>query len=454
MKAFMLLAAALTTSLSLIPSAPQPAPPKTVAIKDVTLIDGTGAAPRSGVTVIISGNRISEIVDGKPDLTGIDEVVDGAGKFLIPGLWDMHTHLAYVGDVTCATLVAYGVTSVRDPGGSLDTVDWFRARIQEGSLIGPRIFRAGPVLDGSKPDSRDRLVMDTADDGRRAVIYVKSRGVDFIKVHNGAPPAAYFAMLAEARKQGLAVVGHIPYDVDPGEAIDAGHQSVEHIVSLFEGPVRRKVAAGMKQEQAIAEFTEAEASRLARKMVAKGTWFDPTLVTYWYRAHQWDVRAAKDPREQYVTASSRSFQKVFTPLPDNPDTRRVLSAAFERFLEITRILHREGVRFLVGTDLCVPLTYPGSSVHEELAWLVKAGLTPMEALVAGTRNGAEAVGRLADLGTIEKGKFADLALLDADPLADITNTRKIAAVVANGRLFRREALDRLLAQVAKDAPGR
>ncbi|MGH9934764.1 MAG: amidohydrolase family protein, partial [Blastocatellia bacterium] len=281
-----------------------------------------------------------------------------------------------------------------------------------------------------------------------------ARGVDFIKVHNGAPPAAYFAMLAEARKQGLAVVGHIPYDVDPGEAIDAGHQSVEHIVSLFEGPVRRKVAAGMANERAMAEFTDAEAARLARKMVAKGTWFDPTLVHYWYRTHQWEVRAAKDPRERYVTASARAFQKNFTPLPDKPEIRRALAAGFERFLEITRILHREGVRFLVGADLAYTFTYLGSSVHEELALLVKAGLSPMEALVAGTRNGAEAVGRLADLGTIEKGKLADIVLLDANPLTDIANTQKIAAVVANGRLFRREALDTLLAQVAKEGAGR
>jgi imidazolonepropionase-like amidohydrolase len=452
MKAYALLVATLTTSL--VAAWPQPAPTRSIAITGVTLIDGTGAAPRPNATVIISGNRISNIVEGMPDLAGSHEVVDGKGKFLIPGLWDMHTHLAYVGDVTCTALVAYGVTSVRDPGGALDTIDWFRARIEQGSLIGPRIFRAGLLLDGSKPGSQDRLVIDTADDGRRAVSFVKARGVDFIKVHNGAPPAAYFAMLAEAKKQGLAVVGHIPIDVDPGEAIDAGQQSVEHIVSLFEGPVRRKVAAGMAREQAMAEFTDAEAIRLARKMVAKGTWFDPTLVFYWHRTHQWEFRDGKDPRERYVTASARAFHKAaISQLPDDPNIRRALATGFERALEITRILHREGARFLVGTDMAAP-PYPGSSVHEELALLVKAGLTPMEALVAGTRNGAEAVGRLGDLGTIEKGKLADLALLDADPLADITNTQKIAAVVANGRLFRREALDKLLAQVAKDAPGR
>jgi Amidohydrolase family len=452
MKTYILLVAVLATSL--VAPGPQRIPNRTLAITNVTVIDGTGAPPRSGATVTITGNRISQIVDSGSRQVTTGEVVDGSGKFLIPGLWDMHTHLAYVGDVTCTTLVAHGVTSVRDPGGALDTVDWFRTRIEQGSLIGPRIFRAGPVLDGSKPSSQDRLVIDTADDGRRAVSFVKARGVDFIKVHNGTPPAAYFAMLAEAKKQGLSVVGHIPIDVDPGEAIDAGHHSIEHIVSLFEGPVRRKVAAGMANEQAFAEFTDAESARLARKMVAKGTWFDPTLVTYWYRAHQWEFRDGKDPRERYVTASARSFQKLFNPLPDNPDLRRALATNFDRFIGITRILHREGVRFLVGTDLVATFTYPGSSVHEELAWLVKAGLTPMEALIAGTRNGAEAVGRLGDLGTIERGKLADLVLLDANPLTDITNTQKIAAVIANGRLFRRDALDALLEEVAKRAAKR
>src|SRR5262245_45579315 len=173
MKTCALLLAALT--MSLVQAAPQPAPTPPIHITVLTLIDCTAAAPRPGVTVIISGNRISKIVDGKPNLAGIYEVVDGAGKFLIPGLWDMHTHLVYVGDVTCTTLVAYGVTSVRDPGGALDTLDWFRSRIEQATLIGPRIFRAGPFLDGSKPGSQDRLVIDTADDGRRAVSFVGAR---------------------------------------------------------------------------------------------------------------------------------------------------------------------------------------------------------------------------------------------------------------------------------------
>ncbi len=447
MKSLFLLAILLVVSIIAL-GQPQRAA-STIAITDVTLIDGTGSLPQKNITVVISGNRISRILRSGSRSVRASEIIDGNGKFLIPGLWDMHTHLAYVGDVTCTTLIAHGVTSVRDPGGSLQTVDWFRRRIQENKLIGPRIFRAGPVLDGSKPGSQDRLVISSEDDGRRAVRFVKSLGVDFIKVHNGAPPTAYFAMLAEARRQGLVVVGHIPQDVDPAAGIDAGHGSVEHIVSLLEGSARRKGSA-----QALAEFTDAEAIRLARKMVAKGTWFDPTLVPYWYRAHQWEVRAANDPREKYVTGSMRSSWKSFPIQPDNADVRQALTLGFDRFLEITRIMHHEGVRFLVGTDLSLPLVYPGSSVHEELGWLVKAGFTPMEAIVAGTRNGAEAVNRLRELGTIETGKLADLVLLEADPLANISNTQKIAAVVANGQLFQRAALDVMLAQIAKDAAGR
>lgn len=433
----------------------QPVPPdRTIAITNVTLIDGTGAPSRRDVTVLVAGNRIAAIGGAGSSERPAADVVDGRGKFLIPGLWDMHTHLAYVGDPTCTTLVAYGITSVRDLGGSLETVDWLRGRIQRRALIGPRIVRAGPVVDGSKPGSQDRLVIDSEDDGRQAVQFLQGRDVDFIKVHNGVPGPAYFAMLAEAQRRGLAVVGHIPHAVDPAAAIEAGHSSVEHVVSLLEGPVRHKVAAGLAQEQAIAEFTDADAAKLARLMVKHRTWFTPTLVTYWYRANQWDVRATRDPREAYVTASMRAYWNNFTLLPDEPTVRRTLADGFDRFVQITRVLHREGVRFLVGTDLAVPLTYPGSAVHEELGWLVKAGLTPMEALVAATRNGAEAVGRLDELGTIEAGKLADLVLLDADPLADIANTKAIAAVIANGRLFRRPALDAMLRQVASDAPRR
>jgi imidazolonepropionase-like amidohydrolase len=441
-------------ALLLVLAAPARQAPATYSITNVVLIDGTGAAPRPGVTIRVTGNRISAITSSGEAPVG--EVIDGTGRFAIPGLWDMHTHLAYLGDVTATTLVAHGVTSVRDMGGALETIDWLRARIEAGALTGPRIVRAGPLVDGAKPGAPDRLVIDRAADGTRAAAFLAARGVDFIKVHNGAPAPAYFALLAEARRRGIAVAGHIPLEVDPVAAVEAGHASVEHAVSLFEGAFRRRVADGLSQDEALAEFGDAGFEALAKTMAARGTWFTPTLVTYWYRSRQHEIRAAAsaDPRERYVTASMRQYWDGFAPPPDTPETRRTLARGYDRLVAIAGVLHRHGVRFLTGSDLAAPLTYPGSSLHEELGWLVKAGLRPMEAIVAATRHGAEAAGRQADLGTIEPGKLADLILLEADPLADIANTRRIESVVIDGRVLRRADLDRLLAEVERDAKSR
>lgn len=427
-------------------------PLKSQSIYDVTLIDGTGSSPKEHRTVIFSGGRITRI---KKSETSDDATWNGTGKYLIPGLWDMHVHLAYAGDTACPALIANGVTSVRDLGGNLNIIDWMRGRIAENDLIGPRIFRAGPFLDGSKIGARDRIVIDAPADSIRAVAYLKEQSVDFIKVHNGPGPEPYFALLKEAKRQGIQVVGHIPVSIsDPGTALDAGHGSVEHIVSLFEGPYLQRIAAGKSKQDALKEFTDAEAKRLAQKMVHNGTWFDPTLITYWARSYQWDIRAKKDEREKYVSGSAKEFWRQFPDLPDEPDVRELLKQAFDRFMEITRIQHQEGVRFLVGTDLGGKYMYPGFSVHDELQWLVNAGLSPMEAIQAGTRNCAESVGRLKDLGTIEENKIADFILLDKNPLTDIANSKSILMVVVNGHPYTREDLDKILKKVAQQAPSR
>jgi imidazolonepropionase-like amidohydrolase len=420
----------------------------------VTLIDGTGAPPRPHATVIVDGGRIRSVGPASAALPPALRRLEGRGRFLIPGLWDMHAHVSVSGDLACPALLANGVTGIREPGGELEIVDWMRDRIGRGELPGPRIFRSGPFVDGSKPGALDRLVIDTPEDGRRVVALLKEKGVDFIKVHNGASPEPYFALLAEARRAGLSVVGHIPLQVDPAAAIEAGHHSVEHVVSLFEGPFLQKVKAGMTQEQALAEFTDEHAAALARLMAARGTWFDPTLVAYWVRTSRLNVPAADDPRDGYVTGSLRAFWKNVAPLADSPELRARLRAGWDRFLDLARILRRERVRFLVGTDLAAVNVYPGFSVHEELEWLVKVGFTPLEVISVATRNSAESLGRLDELGTVEAGKRADLVLLEADPLADIANTRRIVAVVADGRLYDKAALEAMLAQVKAGAAAR
>ncbi|HEX2445231.1 MAG TPA: amidohydrolase family protein [Vicinamibacterales bacterium] len=246
-------------------------------------------------------------------------------------------------------------------------------------------------------------------------------------------------MLAEARRQGIVV---------------AGHHSVEHIVSLFEGPVAQKVRAGKSQEQALSEFTDEAATALLKLMVKNGTWFDPTLIAYWTRSYQWDVRAKPDPTRKYAAATLQTFWKTFRELPDEPGVRALLAQAYARFVALVRLAHRERVRLLVGTDVAATYLIPGFSVHDELEKLVEAGLSPAEVIVAATRNAADSLGRLEDVGTIEKGKLADLVLLDANPADNIANTRRIAAVVANGRLCRGSELTALLERVAADAPNR
>jgi imidazolonepropionase-like amidohydrolase len=424
-----------------------------IAITDVTLIDGTGAAPRPHATVVVKDGRIVSVGTAATPPAGARRI-DGAGKFLIPGLWDMHAHVSVAGDLACPALLANGVTGVREPGGEIAITDWLRERIGRGDLAGPRIFRAGPFVDGSKPGAFDRLVVDTPEDGRRAVAFLKQRGVDFIKVHNGAPPEAYFAVLEEAKRAGLTVVGHIPLAVDPRKAVEAGHHSVEHIVSLFEGPVVQKVKAGMTQEQAIAEFTDDDAASLGKLMAGRGTWFDPTLIAYWTRTKHRNAIAEDEPGYPYTTGSLRAFWKQLPPLPDSPELRDRLERGWKRFLEIARIVRRQGVRFLVGTDLAGTNIAPGFSVHDELGWLVEVGFTPLEVLTVATRHSAESLGRLHDLGTIERGKRADLVLLEADPLQDIAHTRRILAVVADGVLYDRPALDALLADVKARAASR
>jgi imidazolonepropionase-like amidohydrolase len=440
-------------ALALLLAMAAPERPATLTITDVTLIDGTGAPARPHVTLRIESGRIAWIGPGdKAHAEGTS--IDGTGRFLIPGLWDMHAHLTSAGDVACPTLVANGVTGVRDPGGELTLVDWLRAQIAAGALAGPRIFRAGPFVDGSKPGVADRLVVDTPDDARRAAGFLKQKGVDFIKVHTAVPSEAYFALLDEARRQGLQVIGHIPWAVDPARAIEAGHGSVEHVVSLFEGPFQQKVKAGKTQDQALAELTDADVTALARAMAARGTWFDPTLIAYWTRGARRNVVAEDDPRYRYVSASLKSFWRNFSPLPDTPELRARLDRAWDRFMAITQIVRRERVRFLVGTDLGAVNVYPGFSVHDELQWLVKAGFTPLEALTVATRNSAESLGRQAELGTVEVGKRADLVVLEADPLQDIANTTRVAAVVADGRPFTKPEIGAMLEAVAAQAASR
>jgi imidazolonepropionase-like amidohydrolase len=450
-------------------AAAAPARPQAVVLDGVTVIDVESGRAQAGLTVIVEGERIAE-VGRRPTLRVPPgaRVVDAAGKFLIPGLWDMHVHTAFgdwfpgARDVALPLFVANGVTGVRDMGGDLDAlVEWRRA-IGQGSIVGPRMVISGPMLDGPQPRFPSSVAIATPEDGRRAVRDLKARGVDFIKLQSLIPRDAVFAIADEAKKAGIPFAGHVPDAVRASEMSEAGQKSFEHLIGVFEGSSAREddfLKGDKSPGRFLAAFDEARLGALATRLARNRTWQCPTLA--WERGgnliEERDLE--HDPLAKYAPASWKNgtwkrFKEQVTG-EFNVDDLKTRKRFVAKELEVVAALHRAGVPFLAGTDTVAGVyIFPGFSLHDELAVLVKAGFTPLEALRTATLGPAEYLSMSDRLGRVEKGKLADLVLLDANPLDDIANTRKIRAVVAAGRYFSREDLDALLRGVEARAEGR
>ena len=436
-------------------------------IHDVTIIDTTGAPSKPHQTIVVRDSRIEEITDSANTtirkLPGMR--IDGAGKFLIPGLWDMHVHMVF-GDwfprgkeVTLPLFIANGITGVRDMGGELEVLQQWRKEISAGTLIGPRIVMSGPMLDGPQPRFPSSIAIKTPEDGRRAVDDLKKRGADFIKLQSLIPRDAVFAIADEAKKQNIIFVGHVPDAVRASEASNAGQKSFEHLIGIFEGssPLEDQFIKGTKNEsQFLSTFDPERAETLFALLSKNQTWQCPTLV--WERGGNLidETDFAHDTRAKYVPAYWKDVTwKRFTDEVEhdfNTDDLATRKRFVAKELEVVNAMHKAGIPFLAGTDTPPGVyVFPGFSLHEELQRFVAAGFTPLEALQTATWNPAKFLGKEKELGTIEKGKLADLVLLDANPLDDIRNTQKIAGVIADGRYFSRADLEKMLANVEEAA---
>lgn len=455
----------LLASLSAICCAQKPQGSAPLLIEDVTVIDATGAPEQPHRTVIVRDGRIAGIYSdyraGLSDLVRIN----GRGKFLIPGLWDMHVHMVFGNwfprgkEITLPLFIANGITGVRDMGGELEVLQQWREEISAGTLIGPRIVFSGPMLDGPKPRFPSSIAITTPEDGRRAVDDLKRRGADFIKLQSLIPREAVFAIADEARQQGITFVGHVPDAVRASEASNAGQKSFEHLIGIFEGssPLEDEFLKGPKTESKfLSTYDPTRAAALFALLAKNQTWQCPTLV--WERGGNLieERDLAHDARAKYVPAYWKDVTwKRFTDQVEhdfNTDDLATRKRFVEKELEVVRAMHRAGIPFLAGTDTPPGVyIFPGFSLHEELQRFVAAGFTPMEALQTATRNPAKFLGMEDRLGTIEKGKLADLILLDANPLEDIRNTQRIAAVIVNGRYLPRAELDKMLAGVEEAA---
>lgn len=453
---------------------------QSIVIKNVTVIDATGAPARKKLSVAIDGARIGTIAKKIKHVPRSAVVIDGTGKFLIPGLWDMHMHLGPP-EIFFPLLVANGITGVREmfTGIPMPVIRQWRTRADAPRIVAPG-FLDGPPMLWNGPPPPGAIAVETAEQGRAAVIALARTGVDFLKIYSSVPREAYFAIAAEAHAIGMPFAGHVPEAISPLEASKAGQRSEEHLMGILlacstrEEELRRERVAMMLDrkisgEQRMRElafpdskmldesYDERKAQNLFQTFVRNGTWITPTLSLLEGFARGREPEFVNDPRRKYLL---KAWNEQWDPrkaffLKDLDDEQYArlearVRALLERYEKLVGDMHRAGVEFLAGTDANGPNpVYPGFGLHEELKLLVKSGLTPMEALQTATRNPAMYFGEIAAAGTIETGKAADLVLLDANPLEDIRNTEKIDAVVLRGRYYSRENLDALLARVAQ-----
>jgi imidazolonepropionase-like amidohydrolase len=444
--------------------------PSVLVITHVTVIDTAGGHARADSTIVVTGDRITGIGEtAKVRVPESAQVVDATGKFLIPGLWDMHVHPD--GKEYLPLFIANGVTGIRVMWGSPTDHEW-RKEIAAGHLLGPRMVIASPLVDGPKPYWPGSISVSNEAEARRVVDKAKESGADFVKVYQFLPRDLYFAIADEAKKQEIPFAGHVPIDVSAVEASNAGQKSFEHLIGILpacsthseellkwqQADLTEDLAsvkpkfwgthATQSWQMMLDTYSPEKAAALSAVLKSNGTWQVPTLTLLHMFAYGDDPAFLNDARLKYVPVRTRASWD-----PSSVDGKRTaedfahMKKEFQKDLEVVGVMQKSGVGILSGTDTANPFCFPGFSLHDELGLLVKAGLSPLQALQAATLNPARFLGKEKDLGTIEKGKLADLVLLDGNPLDDIGNTTRIAGVVYGGQLFSRASLDEMLTKV-------
>jgi imidazolonepropionase-like amidohydrolase len=419
------------------------APPRAaVVISHVTIVDPAIGVETLDQTVVVSDRKIVDVgAQGEIKIPAGARVIDGKGKFLIPGLWDMHVHLLWEPaiDTLFPLCIANGVTGVRDMHThfSFEQIHRWQREVEEGKRVGPRFVYAGPILDGPQPIWPGSIAVANAEAGRKAVRDVKANGSSYVKVYERLPREAYFSIADEAKKQGIPFVGHVPGSITPAEASDAGQKSIEHLSHYLENCNTGNVLS----------YDASKAAALFEKFWKNHTWQCPTLIVTQTTTFGREDRIAKDPRRKYFTPTILSRVGF-------DDSKRDWDFTLKFWTEEQKLMRdmlKTNLDVLAGTDTPIVRNVPGFTLHDELKLLVEAGYATNQALAAATSNPARFLGMENSMGSIEKGKAADLVLLNADPMEDIANTTKIEAVVADGRLYDRKALDKLLESVEAEA---
>jgi imidazolonepropionase-like amidohydrolase len=452
------LACLFVIGLAALAPAWQPQASKIVAIRGATVIPVTGAPPIPSATIVIRDDRIAAIGPAAvTDLPDGAHVIEAAGQFVVPGLIEMHAHLSKLRGSAMGLFVANGVTTLRDMGGDHGELLQWRREIRDGRRLGPRMVIAGPYLESARniermrkdppearvePFERLRIPIGSPEEAARVVQRLAATELDFLKIRTVQNRETYFAINRAAAEHGLKLVGHVT-GIPPDVVLEAGQDCVDH-------PFYPS-----------ADGTREERLETWRRFARKGVPIVPTLITLEasltpsdrLRAIVEDDEGRIEPRRRYLSLFTiRDWREQALEASD--ERRAALIKLREVVLRDLREMHEAGMDILAGSDAAVINIYPGWSLHDEMAIFVKEiGMTAAEALERGTWRSARFLGLGDSIGTIERGKIADLVILDADPLADIANTRKIAAVVLRGVVYDRPAIARILSEVSA-APDR
>lgn len=461
---------ALLSSACLVPRQPGPEATVTTFVHvNVVPMDREGILRDH--TVVVAGDRI-ESLGPSASLSPPhgSRVIDGTGKYLIPGLADMHVHLARDADADpdlLALFVANGVTTVRNMWGVPNHLQW-RSQIAAGELLGPTIYTTGPITDGDPPLWPGSALVTEPEQAEPELLAQKAAGYDAMKVMTNLRPEAYYAVLKASAKHGFPVYGHVPSRVGLRAALGQGQRSFEHLLDLVyalvpdDSPVRSNIVEGFEQRDPRTIFDAAFRAAssdgiptLAAEIASSGVWICPTLVVHQrFLAGPGEFETLRRSLLLSFVAPDRreSWESLMTRRPSylsDDGMRRGLSLE----TALLEALHDADARLLLGTDTPNPYVVAGFSVHDELSNFVAAGMTPYEALSAGTRDAAEFLGALDEFGTVRTGQRADLLLVEADPLEDVADAAKRAGVMLRGRWLPETEVQEML-QMLADRYGR
>jgi amidohydrolase family protein len=422
-------------------------PEQMVAVIGGTLIDGNGGPPIPDSVVLIKGNKIAQMgTKTTVKFPKATKIVDATGKFVLPGLIDMHVHYHdWMGEL----FLANGVTTVKDLGNDLQWIADVSAAVEQGRIRGPRIFYVGDGLDTPPPARETHVAVENELQAKRAVDLLREKGASAIKVREKITPELLKAIVEEAHKLGIPVTGHLR-SIDAREAADAGIDGLEHasgiVQALTDYPRRLTTTPNELQMfindiKSFSKIDPVKAEQLAKYLAGKKVALIPTMSSWWRMATERrddfareDADYSRNPQLAYVPEDvKKMWATSFVYKLKSADDLAEMRVGYKKIQDLLKAFYKAGGKIVAGSDTF--LSVPGLSLQREMVFLVDAGFTPMQAITIATRDNAEFLGKGKELGTIKAGKRADLVVVGANPLEDIRNAQRVTAVIKDGQVI-------------------